>query len=349
MTARFEEIHFVVPGRIDQATGGYRYDKHMIEGLRARGHEVIVHELAGRFPLADETARRDARQAIAAIGPALTVIDGLALMAFEGALGGAKRVIALVHHPLARETGLDSATRRSLARREAALWRETAGAIVTSSFTANELAGAGVAPRLVSVVMPGTERRSIPVRRRPGAARLLCVATLVPRKGHAVLLRALARLRRCRWRLDCIGSTSRDPRHAAMLRAMIRLARLGRRVRLVGEVSSPRLEAAYRRADIFTLASYHEGYGMVVAEALARGLPVVATSAGAILTSLPRHAAHLVQPGNARALAAALRAAIDSPRVRHRLTRRALAAARRLPRWPEQVARFEAALRRLAS
>ena len=348
MTARSKEIHFIVPGRLDQATGGYRYDKQMIDGLGARGYTVIVHELAGRFPLADETARHAARQAIAKTGSARMVIDGLALLACEGAFARAARVIVLVHHPLARETGLDAATRRSLGEREPALWREAAGAIVTSRFTAGDLVSAGVAPQRINIVVPGTARAAIPARRRRGAARLLCVATLVPRKGHAVLLRALARLRRSRWRLDCIGSTTRDPRHAAKLGAMIRLGRLGRRVRLFGEVASDDLEAAYRRANLFTLASYHEGYGMVVSEALAHGLPVIATSAGAIPWSVPRRAALLVRPGDARALAAALRRVIDSPRARRRLSRGALATARGLARWPEQVARFEAALQRLA-
>ena len=109
-------VHLVVPGALDQRTGGYVYDRHMVEGLRAAGREVVVHELAGAFPFGDEAARAAAAEALRRMAPSgLPVIDGLALPAFEKTLARLpRRWVALVHHPLALETGLSPAEEAQL-------------------------------------------------------------------------------------------------------------------------------------------------------------------------------------------------------------------------------------------
>src|SRR5262245_19858117 len=106
MKRRSETIHFVVPGTLDQATGGYRYDAAMIAGLKASGHKIVVHELAGNFPAVDKQAIAAARVARARIGSERAVIDGLALPAFATCLGSGARIAGLVHHPLWLESGV---------------------------------------------------------------------------------------------------------------------------------------------------------------------------------------------------------------------------------------------------
>ncbi|HSB99562.1 MAG TPA: glycosyltransferase, partial [Burkholderiaceae bacterium] len=172
---------------------------------------------------------------------------------------------------------------------------------------------------------------------------LLCVATLIPRKGHAVLIEALQGLQERRWILHCVGG-ARDADTAKALRAAIDAHRLGARVHLHGEVPSGRLQVLYDRADAVVLPSLYEGYGMVLAEAMARGLPVVSTTAGAIAATVPSGAGILVPPGDALALRAALADLLDDRDRRARLAAGARAARTTLPTWPQAVARFAAAL-----
>jgi glycosyltransferase involved in cell wall biosynthesis len=336
-------VQLVVPGPLDQRTGGYIYDRRMADGLRALGWPVDVHELAGRFPIVDEVAIAAARQAIAAMpAGSLLVIDGLALPAFRDHLP--RPWVALVHHPLALETGLEAADAARLADVERRMLAAAARVIVTSPQTRRDLAAYDVVDARVGVVLPGTEPAALARGSGGPDVALLCVASLTPRKGHLVLLEALAGLRDLPWRLTCVGSPERDPAMARAIGAAIERHGLSARVRLIGEQSEAGLRPFYDTADLFVLASHHEGYGMVLAEALARGLPIVATSAGAISDTVPAAAGILVPPGDPAALAAALRRMLTEPGLRRDLAAGARAARERLPSWADAAQAFAAEL-----
>ena len=215
--------------------------------------------------------------------------------------------------------------------------------VVTSRTTRRDVVALGVEPGSIAVVEPATARGALRVRSGASHARLLCVGTLTPRKAHDVLFRALAYQRRARWRLLCVGSISRNTSHARRLRALVAQLHLGKRVRFTGEVSADVLSRLYGRTDLFTLPSLHEGYGMAFAEAIARGVPVVGARAGAVPEVVPRQASVLVQPGQVKALARALRPLLRS-RWRERLARGAYLRRRRFPDWPAQVRAFVQAL-----
>lgn len=339
-------LHLVVPGPLGQRTGGYIYDRRIVEGLRALGWTLEVHELAGRFPAADAQACAAAAAALARMPEGvLPLIDGLALPAFDGLEHRLPRPwSALIHHPIALETGLSAAEARRFAELERRLLQHAARVIVTSPGTARDLGAYGLDPERIRVVPPGTD--PAPLARGsggPGTA-LLCVASLTPRKGHPVLLEALHRLTHLDWHLTCVGSLERDAACAEAIVAAIDRLGLRQRVTLVGERSEAEIGPFYERADLFVLASYHEGYGMVLAEALARGLPVVSTTAGAIPETMPADAGILVPPGDPGALAAALREVITVPARRASLSAGARAARDRLPDWDEATKRFAAAL-----
>ncbi len=277
----------------------------------------------------------------------LPVIDGLALPAFGDRLERLPQPwVALVHHPLALETGLDAADAAALADVERRLLAAADRVIVTSPRTRRDLAAYGVADARVGVVLPGTERA--PLARGSGGPdlALLCVASLTPRKGHLVLLEALAALRELPWQLTCVGSPERDPACARTIARAIERLGLGGRVRLIGEQPEAGLQPFYDAADLFVLASHHEGYGMVLAEALARGLPIVATTAGAIPDTVPATAGLLVPPGDPPALAKALRRLLLEPELRRDLAAGARAARDRLPGWAEAARAFAAELER---
>ena len=331
-------LALLVPGSLDQLTGGYLFARRIVDGLRARGDVVAVTELDGCFPDADGEARDAAAAALGGTGGGeAVVIDGLALAGFEACLAAEAarlRLIAWVHHPLADETGLDERARARFRGIEASLLPRCRGVICPSDATAQAVAAYGVAPARLAVAPPGTAK---PARARSAAApgdalRLLTVATATPRKD---------------WRLRCIGSLQRDPAYVASLRQAIAAQGLAERVTLQDEIPPEALDEAYAAADLFVLPSFHEGYGMALAEAMAHGLPILATSAGAIPTTVPEAAGILVAPGDADALAEALSRLIEEPALRARLAAGAAAAGRALPDWDEAVTRWRNGVARL--
>jgi glycosyltransferase involved in cell wall biosynthesis len=188
-----------------------------------------------------------------------------------------------------------------------------------------------------------------PERGDRDTVRLLTVGTLVPRKGHALLLEALADLPSgLDWHLDCIGSLERSAETVDRVRALIRDRGLTGRVTLHGEVVESVRDRAYAQADIFALPSYHEGYGMVFAEAMAWGLPVIATTGGAIPQTVPADAGILVTPGDRSALTTVLAALISDGSLRGRMSSAARLAARNLPDWPAASTHWFNCVERLA-
>ncbi len=318
-------IAVVVPGPIDQATGGYRYMAALAKALAALGAEVRVVELPGRFPDPDAVALAAAR---AVAEDADLVIDGLAALAFAD-LAILARSVVLLHHPLHLETGLDRAARQRLFAAEAAVVTRAQRVIVTSPATLPDARALGVAADRLAVALPGTDRPRGARLRRRGRLRLLTVATVVPRKDHLTLIRALRRVHRA-WTWHALGSDQRDPPHTARVRSAIRHSGRAARLVLAGEVSAATLDRAYRMSDLFVLPSRHEGYGMAFAEALAAGLPVVAAAAGAVPITVPRAAGVLARPGDPAAFARAITAAIRS---RPRLARGARIAGAKQPDW----------------
>ena len=335
-------VHLVIPGPIDQNTGGYLYDARVAAGLRAQGWRVQVHSLAGRFPEPDAVAQGALTAALSSMEDgAWVVVDGLAGGGLPGPLHLERNrlcLVALVHHPLADETGTSHALRDRFEASETAALAACRGVITTSATTARRVADLGVSSDRIKVVVPGTEP-ALPARgpQPRESPHLLCVATVTPRKGHDVLLNALHRVRNLKWTCACVGSLARDPKWAAHVLAQRTALGLQDRVTFTGEVDS--LEPAYAAASAVVLASHYEGYGMVLSEAIARGLPVVSTTGGAIPETVPADAGVLVEPGDAEALGDALAGVLDPVR-RARLASAARRHARQFPDWSETAKAF---------
>jgi len=344
-------IVFLVPGDLGALTGGYAYDRQIISGLRAAGWHVEVVQLGAGFPWPDAATLSQAAEQITAIPDGRTVVaDGLAFGVIPDIVARhAQRLhwVALVHHPLALETGLSEAQRQQLLASEQGALAAARLVIVTSATTARALDGLGVPASHIHVVEPGTHLPPLATGSDDGGLSLLCVATLTPRKGHQVLLEALAGLQDRAWTLHCVGSQARDAQTARSLHATITAQGLSGRVHLHGEVDDAVLAARYTQADVFVLPSFHEGYGMVLAEALAHGLPIVSTLAGAIPDTVPLEAGLLVPAGDAQALRAALARLMDEPGLRASLAAGAQVARARLPSWAQAVSLFAETLRRL--
>ncbi len=350
MSAR--ELHLIVPGPLEQRTGGYLYDARIAEGLTALGWTVIAHGLEGAFPEGDACAESSLAHTLAEIPQgAWVVLDGLAMSPLPDPLRAHPdrlRLIALIHHPLADETGLESAERSRLARLESESLAQCAGALVTSAFTARRLGAYGVPASRVRVVPPGTDPVQAAVGPGPGEPpRLLCVGSVSPRKGQDVLVRALARIPALPWSCLCAGSLTHTPEFADSVLALVRELNLEDRIDFPGELGAPELDVLYHSASIFVLATHYEGYGMALAEALARGLPIVSTHVGAVPDTVPPEAGVLLPPGDDRALAAALQALVSGPEGAARragLAEGSLRHGHSLPTWSDAALAFERAV-----
>lgn len=349
------EIHLVVPGRLDQRTGGYIYDRRIAEGLRGLGRTVTVHSLTGHFPGPDAEAERALEGTLAGLPDGATVvIDGLALGGVPGPAGRHCQrltLLGLVHHPLCEETGLSPERAAELAVLERSALSTCRALLATSSHTAERLREWLRPTPPIRVVTPGitVTAPERPSPRAVAAPVLLCVGALVPRKGQDLLLRALTRLRDRPWRCILAGSDARDPPFADRLRA--ETARLGfaGRVKILGECTEQELSELYQRADVFVLPSWYEGYGMAFTEAMAHSLPVVATHGGAIPSTVPASAGLLVPPGDVDALAEALGRLLNDPELRATFARGAREHVRALPSWEAVSRQFAAAVMELGT
>ncbi|ASJ71200.1 Mannosylfructose-phosphate synthase [Granulosicoccus antarcticus IMCC3135] len=341
-------MYLLVPGDINTRTGGYRYDKRIMQGLRAMGRHVELISLEGAYPFPNAAELEQAGAQLAALpDQALTVIDGLAYSVMPEQLARHQnrlRLVALIHHPLALETGNSRATSEQLMQSEKAALRYAQRVITTSQSTADSLRDYQVPDSAMVAVCPGTDIAPLARGASPDSFNLLCVATLTQRKAHDVLLEAMAQLKELPWHLTCAGSLERDADTAQALLRQCHELDLGERVSFTGEADEATLNALYQQADLFVLASYHEGYGMVLVEAIARGLPIVASDAGAIPSTIPTGAGILVSPGNATALAEALRQFMQDDVLRQSLQNAAKTARTSLQSWEQSTREFEAAL-----
>ena len=337
---------FAIPGDITTPTGGYAYDRQILRRISDRGVVLRHLILPDGFPFPSPGDLDTTARLLEDLDGTL-LIDGLAFGALPAdILSQIKaRIVALVHHPLALETGLgaDDAERLRILEREAL--KAASAIIVTSETTAAILASDYDVPKeKIAVAIPGTMRAQRAAGSGTGHA-ILAVGSVIPRKGYDVLVEALTRLGDQPWSLTIVGALDRAPDCVRSLRAQIDEAGLSNRIRFTGALPSHALPSLYDKADIFVLASHFEGYGMVLTEALAHGLPIISTTGGAAATTLPDTAALKVPAGDPLALAEVLASLLGDGKRRSALADAAFSHARSLPDWSETAAIVAAQLR----
>ncbi|MGX0877292.1 glycosyltransferase involved in cell wall biosynthesis [Roseovarius sp. MBR-154] len=332
---------FAVPGDITTVTGGYLYDRRLAEALRARGLDVQHMPLGASFPHPTDADMADALDRLAALPadcPAL--IDGLAYGALDSArlANVGAPLVALVHHPLALESGLSAVQARAMAARETANLALARHIVVPSPHIARLLGSDyGVASERISVARPGTAPSGHAEPKPETPPLILSVGILARRKGHDVLLQALAQIADLDWRAEIVGR-AHEPDTARALTDLRANLGLVDRIHIAGEVPQDRLDALYAAASIFALATRYEGYGIVFAEAMGHGLPIVSTRAGAVPDTVPPEAGLLVPPEDATAFAGALRQMLGNAALRDSHAAGARRAAAALPDWDAAAA-----------
>ncbi|GGZ68333.1 glycosyl transferase [Streptomyces echinoruber] len=352
-------LHFVMPGGVDDPSapsGGNAYDRRVSLDLPGFGWQVAQHAVPGSWPRPRDADRAELARVLRDLPDGTPVLlDGLVACGVPEVVvpeAGRLGLAVLVHLPLGDETGLDPAVAADLDARERAVLRAVPAVIATSDWAVRRLvAHHGLAPGKVHVAAPGADIAPL-APGTDGVSRLLCVAAVTPRKGQHRLVEALAQVTELPWSCSLVGSLTQDPGYVADLRALIRRHGLEDRVELTGPRSGADLDASYAAADLMVLASYAETYGMAVTEALARGIPVLATDVGGLPEAVGRAPdggvpGILVPPEDPAALAAELRGWFGEPDVRRRLKAAARARRAALGGWAATARSLAGVLDRL--
>jgi glycosyltransferase involved in cell wall biosynthesis len=319
-------VHFIVPAGVDdpaRPSGGNAYDRRISAGLASAGWAVQMLEVPGSWPSPDERSLGALAVTVGSIPDgALVLIDGLVASVAPEVLtseAGRLRLVVLVHMPL----GVGATDGRAR-EREGAVLSEAASIVTTSAWTRRVLLELYALPGdRVHVAEPGVDPAALATGTGT-AGGLLSVAAVIPGKGHDVLLDALAPLSDLPWHCECVGSLERDPAFVQRLRRRVSGGPMEGRVRFSGPQAAAELARSYAAADVLVVPSRAETYGMVVAEGLARGLPVVAAEVGGLPEALGRSAdgtrpGLLVPPDDPVALGDAIRAWLEDAGLRRRL------------------------------
>jgi len=354
-------VHFVMPGGVDDPaapSGGNAYDRRVSLDLPGFGWQVHKHAVSGEWPRPGIEARAELARTLRELSDGTVVLlDGLVACGVpEIVVPETERLnlAVLVHLPLGDETGLEPSVAAELDAKERDVLRAVPAVIATSDWAVRRLVSHhGLAPERVHVAAPGADIAPL-ASGTDGVSRLLCVAAVTPRKGQHRLVQALAAAADLPWSCSCVGGLGQDPEYVAHLRTLIEENGLEDRIHLVGPQAGAELDASYNTADLMVLTSYAETYGMAVTEALARGIPVLATDVGGLPEAVGRAPdggvpGILVPPEDPAALAAELRGWFGEADVRRRLK----AAARRrrsaLDGWATTARSLAGVLGRLPS
>jgi glycosyltransferase involved in cell wall biosynthesis len=349
-------VHLLVPAGIDdpmRPSGGNTYDRRLCRALKRSGWSVRLVEVPGSWPGAGCGSGRDALTRVLEdlADGSLVVVDGLLVSSLATVVVPAchrLRVVVLVHMPWGLDTGDGP-----LAQEGEVL--AAASAVVAPSAWARSwlLAAHGLDPAGVHVARPGVDVAPRATG-HPRGGSLLCVGAVTRGKGQDVLLAALARVSDLAWRCECVGSLSVSPAYVAGLRRDVRRLGLDERFVLTGALARHDLGGRYAEADALVVASRAETYGMVVSEALARGLPVIAAEVGGVPEALGTatdgsRPGLLVAPDDVAALAATLRLWLSDAARRDALREAAAERRRVLTRWSETADRVGRVLREVTA
>ena len=346
-------LTYLISADYVRTTGGWIYNERLLAELAALGWSIDRIELASGFPVPSSQAIAAATRVLEALPDrTLVLADQVVLSPLAHLLpqhAQRLRFAMLMHHPQVLEASrpADVATRMDGQERAALALMDRV--IATSPLTARQMtADYAVDPAKLITALPGTDPQPPSPGSGASTPHLLSLGSVIPRKRHELIVAALAGLADLDWRLTIAGSLAMNAAHVEMIRERIDAGGLAARVTLPGDLTGPELDALWKRTDLYVASSRHEGFGMAIAEAIARGIPVVSTRSGAVGGWLDPGASLLVEPDDVATLRAALQRMLTEPGLREKLRAGTRAARAALPTWPQSAEVVSEGLRKLS-
>lgn len=329
----------VILGDIERLTGGYLYQKKLVAFLNEQGQDISIESLPD-IP--------------APLGVALSPFIGFRLLRkgydtlmidemtapqtwTTGFLGVRKRprVVVLIHMLKSANPYL-GLSRLFWYPIERLLLMRADLVILNSYHTLQAVLRLGIERSKARVIYPGYELFGAPKQRKKKSGaplRLLFVGTLEPHKGIHVLLEALHHLR-SPIGLDILGKPPASFRYASRLQKAQAALGCDQEVHFHGEVARDRIGKFYEKADVLVMPSLYEAFGIVLLEAMALGLPAIASRTGGIPEIIGQETSGLlVSPEDPLALARAIERIDTEPGLLERLSLGALERIREFQPW----------------
>jgi glycosyltransferase involved in cell wall biosynthesis len=337
-------LHFLIPGDINTLTGGYVYDKIIINGLRNLGYGITVHQLGGDFPFPSAENLEHCKRILDSIpNRELVFIDSLAFGPMHMLLKdyqGKNPILPIIHLPLSQNPNYNEESKKLLAEQERRAFDYANSVVAVSWFTKQLIVGYGVNPDNVWVITPGVFR--VPRKTEyPGLPEnILCVGSFLPGKGQLVLVHALADMQQYAWSLSMYGIPEFDTDYVQSIKKTIDEAGLAKRVLMHKQVSGDELNAAYLRTDLFILPSLFENFSMALNDALIHGIPVITTTAGGIPFSVPKSMGLFISPGSQGELKQAIKELLTNSSLYKHLYRSASQYYKTANTWENSIHRF---------
>jgi len=342
-------LHFLIPGDIDTLSSCYIYDKRLVEGLKKKGHDVEVYRLGDDFPFPSEDSLNHCHKVIKSIPSAEPIIiDSLAFGTIPSILkevSATNPIVALIHLPLSMDPNYSAYQRTLFTSPEMEAFSLATKFVVSSEYTFEILLNLGIEAHKINLIIPGIDHFPQKKNYPEKPAKLLSIANLCRSKDHAILVRALTALKDKDWVLHCYGNLDMDRDCLADFQAMIRKNSLQKKILVHATISGKELSDAYLDADLFVHPSDFEIYGMALAEALAHGIPVIASTGGGICKTVPAKMGQFFKPSDVYGLQSILEELFENPDVYKKLYTQALTFAKNAQTWEKSADLFEEAIK----
>jgi glycosyltransferase involved in cell wall biosynthesis len=343
-------VHFLIPGDINQLTGGYIYNRKMIEGLVSKGHEVEVHNPGSDFPFPGKESLGNCRRIFSSIGRGEPiVIDSLALGPCEKIIvqfAGNNPMVGLIHLPLFMNPSFTQIEKSVFKAQESRAYKKMRFLIAVSMHTRQLIHECGIDNSSIFVVHPQAESPTRKTFYPSLPHNLLCIANYTRNKGHSTLITALAGLKSFDWVLSCYGDQTMEIEYALKLIKEVKELGLDDRISLNGPLQHQSLTEIYLQADLFILPSEYESYPMVLVESLVHGIPVIAAEAGGIPELVPDGTGYFFEPGNAGSLEKVIQKLLTQVDLYKSMSRKAAVSYTFFRPWKQSIDRFEQILHR---
>lgn len=346
-------VHFFNPGDINLLIIPSIYNKHIILGLKEKGYDIKLHTLAHDFPFPSDDSIKECIKLVQSVPAGEPVIfDARALAAIPFVLKDVKQhnpLIAVVHIPLSVDPQYSAYQRTIITSLEKEAYSQITTFIATNPYAAEQIGFFIENPEKINVIVPGVDISEKKLVYPDVPVKFLSVANLSRNRDHSILVRAFAALKSRDWALHCYGNFSIDKEYLEELESLINRYGLKNKLFIHENIQGKELKDVFLKADLLIHPSDFEPYGLVPAQALAYGIPVVASTGGGLRNTIPANMGEFFKPGDVYGLQSIIEEFLDNPFLYKKLAARAATYRDNAQTWEKSTQMFEEVLKRLIS